>query len=115
MKTPLEYACEMTGRRSFPSVVTEDRLNEELKLMILGNAGSYSRWYRQNKINSKRIKANEPLIHSQLLSYMTQSEAPYELWILLYDLKRVWLADSMIEYFENVLQYQNTFGKEVCG
>ena len=115
MKTPLEYACEMTDRQSLPSVVTEDHLNEELKLMILGNAGSYSRWYRQNKINSKRIKANEPLIHSQLLSYMTQSEAPYELWILLYDLKRVWLADSMIEYFENVLQYQNTFGKEVCG
>ena len=115
MKTPLEYACEMTDRQSLPSVVTEDHLNEELKLMILGNAGSYSRWYRQNKINSKRIKANEPLIHSPLLSYMTQSEASYELWILLYDLKRVWLADFMIEYFENVLQYQSPFGKEVGG
>lgn len=115
MKTPLEYACEMTGRQSLPSVVTEGRLNEKLKLMILGNAGSYSRWYRRNKINSKRVRANAPLIHSSLLSYMTQSEAPYELWILLYDLKRVWLADSMIEYFEDFLQYQNTFGKGVSG
>ena len=115
MKTPLEYACEMTGRQSLPPVVTEARLNEELKLMILGNAGSYSRWYRQNKINSKRVRANAPLIHSPLLSYMTQSEAPYELWILLYDLKCVWLADSMIEYFEDFLQYQNTFGKGVGG
>ena len=115
MKTPLEYACEMTGKQSFPPLVTEERLNEELKLMILGNAGNYSKWYRQNKINSKRIKANEPLIHSPLLSYMTQSEAPYELWVLLYDLKRVWLADFMIEYFEDVLQYQNVFGKGVSG
>ena len=115
METPLEYACEMTGEQSFPPLVTEERLNEELKLMILGSAGSYSRWYRQNKINSKRVRANAPLIHSPLLSYMTQSEAPYELWILLYDLKRVWLADFMIEYFENVLQYQNIFGKEVSG
>ena len=73
------------------------------------------RWYRRNKINSKRVRANAPLIHSSLLSYMTQSEAPYELWILLYDLKRVWLADSMIEYFEDFLQYQNTFGKGVSG
>ena len=115
MKTPLEYACEMTGKQSFPPLVTEERLNEELKLMILGNAGNYSKWYRQNKINSKRIKANEPLIHSPLLSYMTQSEAPYELWVLLYDLKRVWLADFMIEYFEDFLQYQNPFGKGVGG
>lgn len=115
MKTPLEYACEMMGEQSFPPVVTEERLNEELKLMILGNAGSYSRWYCQNKINSKRIRANAPLIHSPLLSYMTQSEAPYELWILLYDLKRVWLADFMIEYFKDFLQYQNPFGKGVSG
>lgn len=115
MKTPLEYACEMTGKQSFPPVVTEDRLNEELKLMILSNAGSYSRWYRQNKINSKRVRANAPLIHSPLLSYMTQSEAPYELWILLYDLKRVWLGDFMIEYFKDFLQYQNPFGKGVSG
>ena len=115
MKTPLEYACEMIGKQSFPPVVTEERLNEELKLMILGNAGSYSKWYYQNKINSKRIRANAPLIHSPLLSYMTQSEAPYELWILLYDLKRVWLADFMIEYFKDFLQYQNPFGKGVSG
>lgn len=115
MKTPLEYACEMTGKQSFPPVVTEERLNEELKLMILGSTESYSKWYRQNKINSKRVRANAPLIHSSLLSYMTQSEAPYELWILLYNLKRVWLADFMIEYFEDVLQYQSPFGKGVSG
>ena len=51
MKTPLEYACEVTGKQSFPPVVTEERLNEELKLMILGSAGSYSKWYCKNKIN----------------------------------------------------------------
>ncbi len=115
MKTPLEYACEVTGKQSFPPVVTEERLNEELKLMILGSAGSYSKWYCKNKINSKRVRANAPLIRSSLLSHITQSEAPYELWLLLYDVKRILLSDYIIEYYEKILQYQNPFGKGVGG